>query len=495
MLKTRQLTFSWHADLYNLIPEDHILRQIAAVVDFSFANELLAESYCKYYGRPAKEPELMLRLLFLQFLYDLSDEQVVKEAQVNLAYKWFLGLNPEDRLPDPTVLSRFRTQRLTRSEATITGILDSVVGQCMERGLIKSKRLVVDATHFAADTQMKRPLDVLRAASNKIVRAMRKQHPTLTSCLPALPPTEQLPVEEAGEHLLHHLQEIVKSVSELVPTLNGPLREAVHRAERIVQDERRLQTNGIASETDLDARVGRKSKTHMFFGYKSHVGMLAGDEIITSCHTTPGNADDGKQLPTVLKQSTDNAVPVSELLADAAYGSRANLALMERQDIVGYVPVNISVRATYTEDGFIYNKDSDQWICPAGHATYRKAHFTDRKQTLVSTGYTYFFPTETCQSCPLRATCCNGQKFGRTIRVVDEKPEQERALQRQQDPEAQKVYRLRSLIEHKLADLKRYCGLQRARYRSLHAVQIQAIMACVVANAKRMVKLAALRAA
>ncbi|EPY13628.1 hypothetical protein PAAL66ix_06348 [Paenibacillus alvei A6-6i-x] len=57
-------------------------------------------SYCKYYGRPANEPELLFRLLFLQILYNLSDERIIQEAQVNPAYKWFIGINPEDSLPD-----------------------------------------------------------------------------------------------------------------------------------------------------------------------------------------------------------------------------------------------------------------------------------------------------------------------------------------------------------------------------------------------------------
>jgi transposase len=82
------------------------------MVDFSFINEVVMESYSVYYGRPANEPELLFRLLFLQFLYNLSDERVIEDSQYNLAYKWFLGLNPEDTLPDPSQLSWFRRHRL-----------------------------------------------------------------------------------------------------------------------------------------------------------------------------------------------------------------------------------------------------------------------------------------------------------------------------------------------------------------------------------------------
>ena len=97
--KERQNSF--YSALYEKIPESHILKQIDKSVDFSFINDLLESSYCKNFGRPAKEPEMMMKLLFLQYIYNLSDVKVIEEANCNLAFLWFLGLNPEDKLPDP----------------------------------------------------------------------------------------------------------------------------------------------------------------------------------------------------------------------------------------------------------------------------------------------------------------------------------------------------------------------------------------------------------
>ena len=100
MLKNELKQLSLYSTLYNKIPENHILKSISRVVDFKFINKLLEGSYCKYYGRPAKEPEMMAKLLILQYLYNLSDVQVIEETGVNLAYMWFIGINPEDELPD-----------------------------------------------------------------------------------------------------------------------------------------------------------------------------------------------------------------------------------------------------------------------------------------------------------------------------------------------------------------------------------------------------------
>ena len=108
--ESKQLNF--HSQLYQNIPENHILKTINSAISLEFINDLLAGSYCENYGRPAKEPEMMARILFLQPLYGLSDRQVMTELSVNLAYMWFIGINPGDPLPHHSLLSKFKALRL-----------------------------------------------------------------------------------------------------------------------------------------------------------------------------------------------------------------------------------------------------------------------------------------------------------------------------------------------------------------------------------------------
>jgi len=86
MLKDKNNQLSIYSILYNKIPENHNLKLINSAVDFGFITNLLEKTYNKYHGRPAKDPELMVRLLILQYMYNLSDEQVIEEASLNLAY-------------------------------------------------------------------------------------------------------------------------------------------------------------------------------------------------------------------------------------------------------------------------------------------------------------------------------------------------------------------------------------------------------------------------
>ncbi|QDR81819.1 IS1182 family transposase ISAme2 [Sporomusa termitida] len=149
MLKNVPHQLSIYSVLYDKIPSNHILKIIAG----NFINELLKDSYCQHLGRPAKEPEMLAKILILQYLYNLSDVKVIEEARLNLAYMWFLGLNPEEDLPDASLLAKFRKHRL--KETSVDDMIQEVVRQCVEKGIIKGTGLSIDATHTQASTKKK----------------------------------------------------------------------------------------------------------------------------------------------------------------------------------------------------------------------------------------------------------------------------------------------------------------------------------------------------
>jgi transposase len=206
-------------------------------VDFSFIDELVQESYCVYYGRPANEPELLFRLLFLQFLYNLSDERVIEDSQYNLAYKWFLGLNPEDTLPDSSQLSRFRVHRLGAN--LIEKVLVHIVKQCVEKGLIKSNTLIIDSTHTIANAAKDKPLDVLKKAANRLLKGVKKQYSNLYKKLPKFPQLEGID-EEKAKQLLQYLVELKDVLEDKLPDAEGSLLEKITVIKQIIEDERLL---------------------------------------------------------------------------------------------------------------------------------------------------------------------------------------------------------------------------------------------------------------
>ncbi|WP_442956083.1 IS1182 family transposase [Paenibacillus sp. MMO-177] len=481
----KQLTASFHAELYNLVPEDHLLRKIHALVDFSFIHELVEQSYCKYYGRPANEPEMLFRLLFLQILYNLSDERVVQEAQVNLAYKWFLGVNPEDAVPDASQLSRFRNHRLGASQ--VEDVLKHVVGQCIDQGLVKSNAIILDATHTLAGSQKQRPLDVLRDAAKRLFRVVTKRHPKLEKKLPQLPKVKS-DQEDAERILLIYLATLGETIENLLPDHEGAVTEKLEIAKQIVEDERLLSSKGVLSAIDPDARFGWKSSTKSFFGYKEHIAITE-EEIITALEVTPGSTDDGKQLPVLLEQAKANGIDVVEIIADKAYSGKDNLEIMKTETISPVVPLHPVVHGGgERQEGFEYNKDADFVVCPAGEHSTRRA-IQGSKKDGRSRSMVYYFDIEKCKTCPLQDGCYQpgAKSKSYSIRIIAEHYKEQ--IEFELTDTFKERIRRRPIIEHKNAEMKRFHGMATAKYRGLFRMRIQAYLTAFVVNVKRMVKL------
>ena len=149
MLENRykQITISEHISLYDkIIPQDHFLRKLKENIDFSFVNKLVEKEYSQELGRPAKEPEMMYKLLFLQIKDLLSDREVIERANMDMSYKFFLDLNPEDEVPSYSLLSIFRNTKI-KDEAILEEMLNETVKQAIEKGIIKNNSIIVDAAH------------------------------------------------------------------------------------------------------------------------------------------------------------------------------------------------------------------------------------------------------------------------------------------------------------------------------------------------------------
>jgi transposase len=141
-------------DLEALIPPNHLLRRIDAVLDLSFVHEAVAECYTAGKGRPGIDPELALRMMLLGVLFDLSDRELCDEIAMHAGYRWFCRLNFHDPVPDHSTLSRLRNERWARS-GLWEKLRDRVLEQCSAAGLLSGLHLSLDGTQMEADASMK----------------------------------------------------------------------------------------------------------------------------------------------------------------------------------------------------------------------------------------------------------------------------------------------------------------------------------------------------
>lgn len=145
-------TSFWGDPLYErIVPKDHFLRQLAQVVDFKKVNAMTSDLYSKEMGRPCWEPALLFKMIFLQFLYDISDREIEDQVRYNIAYKWFVGLNAEELPPDHSTLSIFR-DRLGAER--FQKIFNWIVEEAKSRGLVSDRMHVIDSTDIQAKADL-----------------------------------------------------------------------------------------------------------------------------------------------------------------------------------------------------------------------------------------------------------------------------------------------------------------------------------------------------
>ncbi len=482
MLRPNQTQMNFFSVLYDRIPEDHLLKRINSAVDFSFINDLVKDSYCESFGRPAKEPELMAKLCILERLYDLSDVRVIEESSYNLAYLWFLGLNPDDKLPDPSLLAKFRTQHL--KEISLDDILSEIVRQCVEKGIIKGKTLSIDATHTEANCKKQVPERVMKHLAKKLFAGLKKD---LNKEIPADVDT-QIPnykeIEDPKEAKRVMKEYLEKIISEAEPHAGKETKEVIQLIKEILSDEKFILQKGLRSLADMDARVGYKSKDDSFFGYKTEYIMTTDERIITAVDVHSGEYVDGTGFNSLLERTEGTGIKADTLTGDKAYFRKDILDKLKEKEIESVIPVNAS---TYRidEEKFSYNKDSDQWFCRQGNCTIRKRRNVKQRNGKPFAYYTYTFDKKLCKECPYREECMGHAKGGKSFQISENIPAYYEESQRQKTPEFLEKYKKRAAEEWKNAEIKRFHGLARAKGWGLRSMVFQAKLTAIAVNLKR----------
>ena len=484
MLSQQQsFQFSNYSGLYDIVvPKDHLLRQINDLIDFSFVYEELVSKYSSNNGRRAECPIRLFKYLLLKVIYDLSDVDIVQHSRYDMSYKYFLGMVPEEDVIDPSTLTKFRKLRLKDVE-----LLDMLIGKtvsiAIDKGIIKSNSIIVDATHSGSRSNPYSPIQALKLRSKQLRKVLYDTQEGIKDILPAKNTDDNL------EHELAYTQSLLDKVSEDKILIHIPkIQERLNLLKETLED---IQDHYTTSK-DKDARVGHKTRDDHFFGYKSHIAMTP-ERIITAATITSGERGDGPQLPELVEKSRQNGIEVDTVIGDTAYSGDSNLkqAQEEGYRIVAKVNPAISQGFRSESEQWEYNKDAGMYICPAGHMAIRKAK-QGKKNHRWNQALTYYFDVEKCKTCALREGCYkDGAKF-KTYSVTIKTDTQQEQLAFQETTEFKEIYRNeRYKIEAKNAELKNVLGYGRAESYGIEAMQMQGAITMFAANIKRIIKLMA----
>ena len=429
--------------LESLVPVDHLLRKIDAAIDFGFIRDLTEGLYCPDNGRPPIAPEILFKALFIGYLFGIrSERQLMREIEVNVAYRWFLGLRLTDKVFDASTFSQNRRRRFDGTDIA-QNIFDRIVELALKHGLVDGSVLYTDSTH-------------LKASANKgrfDVEQVAKSRADYWDALDAA-----VTVDRAAH--------------DKKPLSSAP-REPVIKENKV-------------SRTDKDAGyMVRDGKPKGFF-YLDHRTVDSKHNIITDTHTTAGNVHDSiPYLGRLDRQIERFDLDVKAVGLDAGYANAPIAKGLEDRDILGvtgYLRPS-GRKGMLRKRQYEYDHGADTYLCPEGQIlTYAT---TDRQ------GYRHYKSNPNkCRGCPLLASCTTNPKAQKTITRHVWADARERSDAHRLTDWGKRLYKRRKeTVERSFADAKQLFGHRYARYRGITGVKWQCLLAATAQNIKKIATL------
>lgn len=311
-------------------------------------------------------------MLFLELYADLSDVEVAEQCRYNLLYRAFVGLPLGGPTPDDATLVVFRrrlgVERFRR-------LFDALVAQCQELCLLEGRLKIVDATHVMANVAIPNTVNLLREARRRFVGAIKAEEGEARPDLRERYRTDNyirgIPTAEMLAASTHLGEEFLAESADL----DGP---RVVAARAILEQVLRPTAGRLSSVVDPEARLGHKTPTRRFIGYKLHVAEDT-SELVTTVQVLLGNEHEGTHLPELLDEEVGKRVHQEALVADALYDSAANRAAVRRHGATPHIPR----RGHRTRaDRFTCDPAADALQCPRGHlSTHRTIEGTRTRFT------------------------------------------------------------------------------------------------------------------
>lgn len=351
----------------DLIPEDHLLRLIDKAIDWNFIYDLVEDKYCHDNGRPSMDPVMLIKIPFIQYLYGIrSMRQTIKEIEVNVAYRWFLGLDMLDKVPHFSTFGKNYSRRF-KDTNLFEQIFSHILEECYKFRLVDPTEVFVDATHVKA-----------RANGHKMRKRIAKQEALFY---------EDMLKKEINEDRAAHGKKPLKDKDDD----NTPSSGNGSSKEKEIKE----------STTDPDSGWFHKGEHKEVFAYAVETacdkhGWILGYTI------SPGNLHDSRTFKGLYDKISD--IGINTLIADAGYKTPAIAKLLLDDGIKPLFPY----KSPMTKDGFfkksdfVYDEYYDYVICPNDqHLEYSTTN-KDGYREYKSNGHI-------CKGCPYLSQCTNSQ--------------------------------------------------------------------------------------
>jgi hypothetical protein len=239
------------------------------------------------------------------------------------------------------------------------------------------------------------------------------------------------------------------------------------------------------SPVDPDARIAVKPGKRRQLCYFNQLAVDTAHHVIVHTQADLSDQKDSQCLPRILQETKERLnffeLGLKALLADGAYCSGENYALLEKHNIQAYIPVHGTYKGG--PEGFTYDKEEDCWVCPQGKkATFRKI----KRSAQDSLQRQYFTSRSDCKGCPLKDSCLGKKQKEKKIDITYYRDEYERAIERLDSRRARWLKKKRSsTVEPVFGTLINYMGLSKINTRGILSADKKMLMGACAYNLKK----------
>jgi len=446
-----QVQFLYAFDLDKVVPADHLVRQIDAILDLSWVHREL-RPYYSHTGRPSIDPVLMIRMLLVGYVFALrSERRLCSEVQVNLAYRWFCKLSVEDKIPDHSVFSRARHERFRESDA-LRRVFEGVVAMCIAARLVGGEAFSVDASLIKADVDKKK-----RAPGDQPI---------------AWPKADQAS---------HAVREYLAAL------------DTAHSKEENGEGDdggssggRRRKPPKEVSLTDPQATWVARPGMDPFFAYDANYLIDNKAGIIIDAEGTRANrvVEISVTRTMIERVARRFGLQPQRLAGDTVYGAVSLLKWLVDRQITPHIPVwDKSARSngTFSRADFVFDQERNVYVCPGGVQLTSTGN--------IDQGHIVYYRAnkKDCSACSLKPRCTTAAVRKVTRDLNEDVRDSVRALA---DTDAfQQSRRERKKVEMRFAHMKRILRLDRLRLRGLSGARDEVLLTATAQNLRRLVKL------
>lgn len=426
--------------LEKYVPQDHLLRQIDALLDLSELRNHLSTSY-SHTGRPSVDPEVLLRMLIVGYCYGIrSERRLCEEVHLNLAYRWFCQLGLEGKVPDHSTFSENRHGRFRDSD-TFRRLFEAVLHRCVAEGLVGGEGFAVDASVVKADASRQRHRDDDDHWGGG--RAVREYLASLDAA--------GTPVGKPGRKI---------------------------------------------SPTDPAASYTAAPGGPAFYAYSTNYLADTRYGIIMDVETTAANRRDEVASTRTMVDRVEQRFGVTprRLIGDTAYGTAPLLHwIVDIKQIEPHTPVWDKTErqdGTFGRSDFVWDADSDRYICPAGRSLLRHRRPFKQPRTGMPKDdmIRYRATRHDCGRCEFKPRCCPKTPQRKVMRSIYESS-RDVAREIATTESYRQSRKDRKKVEMLFAHLKRILRLDRLRLRGMNGARDEFLLAATAQNLRRMAKL------